>query len=218
MGKKNFSYKEFYEKHQIWINVVYILIATFVLLWLSVIFMKGWTKYGETAVIPKVIGLDYVEASDVLKSKGFNIEIDSIYDKTAQYGSVLDQSPKENEIVKYGRVVYLKINSFYPQLEIIDIDKLLHVSPIQAQNMLQALGFSNIKITEEVGDNDDEVINVKCNGRSILKSEKVPITSEITLIVTYNPNNVYVDSISVVTANESLLGSESDFDTELIEE
>ena len=127
---------------------------------------------------------------------------------------MLDQSPKENEIVKYGRVVYLKINSFYPQLEIIDIDKLLHVSPIQAQNMLQALGFSNIKISEEVGDNDDEVIDVKCNGRSISKNEKVPITSEIILTVTYNPNNVYVDSISVETANENLLEDES----ELIEE
>lgn len=201
MSKSKFSFKDFYEKRQVWIHLLLVAIVAVVLGWLSVLFMDFWTNHGRVEIVPNVVGLNYKNASDILEAKDFEVEIDSIYDKQAKYGQVLAQSPKANEVVKYGRTIYLKINSTYPEIVAINED-LLHVSSMQAQNMLVALGFSRIRINEIVGDNDDEVVDVRSNGRQITVGAKLPVTSEIVLTVTYTPTQkMYVDTLSVDMAN-----------------
>lgn len=198
---RNSSFGSLYDKYQVWIHLLLVVVVAMVLCWLSVLFMDFWTKHGKVEVVPNVVGLNYMNASDILEAKDFEVEIDSIYDKQAKYGQVLAQSPMANEVVKYGRVVYLKINSTYPENVEINED-LLHVSSMQAQNLLVALGFSRIKINEIVGDNDDEVVDVRCNGRQITVGTKLPVTSEIVLTVTYTPTQkMYVDTLSVDMAN-----------------
>lgn len=198
---KNSSFGTFYDKYQVWIHCFLVVVVAVVLGWLSVLFMDFWTKHGKIEIVPNVVGLNYMNASDILEAKDFEVEIDSIYDKQAKYGQVLAQSPKADEIVKYGRTIYLKINSTHPEVVEINED-LLHVSSMQAQNMLVALGFSRIKINEIIGDNDDEVVDVRCNGRQITVGTKLPVTSEIVLTVTYTPTEkMYVDTLSVDMAN-----------------
>lgn len=209
---KNSSFGKFYDKYQVWLHCMLVVFAAVVLGWLSVLFMDFWTNHGKVEVVPNVVGLNYVNASDILEAKDFEVEIDSIYDKQAKYGQVLAQSPKAEEVVKYGRTVYLKINSTHP--EVVEInEELLHVSSMQAQNMLVALGFSRIRINEIIGDNDDEVVEVKCNGRQVTVGTKLPVTAEIVLTVTYTPTEkMYIDTLSVDMANillkDSLLREE----------
>lgn len=203
MGKGNSSFKKFYDKHQIWINLLLIPIVGITLFWLTIQFMDFWTNHGKTAEMPKVVGLDFYKARDVLEANNFEVEVDSIYNTQVKYGEVLDQSPKEKEIVKYGRTVYLKINSFYPEMKEIR-EELLHISSIQATKILESLGITRIKIKTVIGDNDDEVIDVKYNGRRVTKGTKIPVTGEIELTVTDSPNNEGIDTISVETANEIL--------------
>lgn len=193
---------KFYRKYQVWINLLLVPIVAALLLWLTVKFLDIWTKHDKTAEMPCVVGLDFYKARDILEEQGFEVELDSIYDTQAKHGQVLDQSPNENEIVKYGRIVYLKINSFYPELKMVD-DKLLHISSIQSKKMLQAMGFENIVIDTIPGDNDDEVVEIKYNGRKLKKGEKAPVTAEVVLIVT-KANNSTLDSISIYDANAQI--------------
>ena len=203
MGKGNSSFKSFYDKHQIWINLLLIPVVGVTLCWLTIQFMDFWTNHGKTTEMPNVVGLDFYKARDVLEANNFEVEVDSIYNIQVKYGEVLDQSPKEKEIVKYGRTVYLKINSFYPEMKEIR-DELLHISSIQATKILESLGITRIKIKTVIGDNDDEVIDVKYNGRRVTKGTKIPVTGEVELTVTDCPNNEGIDTISVETANEIL--------------
>ncbi len=199
--------RTFYKKHQVWVNLLLILVIAVCLFGLTIKFLDVWTKHGKTAVMPNVIGLDFFNARDILEAQDFEIAIDSIYDLKAKHGQVLDQSPKEKEIVKYGRMVYLKINSFYPEMKVVD-DNLLHISSIQSMKMLQAMGFTKIKIYTIPGDNDDEVIDIKYNGRSLKNGEKTPVTADVVMIVTKS-NNAVVDSISMDDANSQILYRDS---------
>lgn len=203
MGKENTSFKKFYEKHQVWLNLLLVPIVALTLFWLTIQFLDYWTNHGKTTEMPNVVGLDYYKARDILESKKFEVEVDSIYNTQVKYGQVLDQSPKEKEVVKFGRTVYLKINSFYPEMKEIR-DDLLHISSIQATKILESMGITRIKIKTVVGDNDDEVIDVKYKGRRVTKGTKIPVTGEIELTVTDNPNNEGVDTISIEDANEIL--------------
>ena len=199
--------RKFYKKHQVWINLLIVPVVAVCLFWLTVKFLDVWTKHGKTAEMPNVTGLDFFKARDILEAQDFEIAIDSIYDLKAKHGQVLDQSPKEKETVKYGRTVYLKINSFYPEMKVVD-DKLLHISSIQSKKMLQAMGFTKIKIYTIPGDNDDEVIEIKYNGRRLKSGEKTPVTAEVVMIVTKS-NNAVVDSISMDDANSQILYRDS---------
>lgn len=203
MGKENTSFKKFYEKHQVWLNLLLAPIVALTLFWLTIQFLDYWTNHGKTTEMPNVVGLDYYKARDILESKKFEVEVDSIYNTQVKYGQVLDQSPKEKEVVKFGRTVYLKINSFYPEMKEIR-DDLLHISSIQATKILESMGITRIKIKTVVGDNDDEVIDIKYKGRRVTKGTKIPVTGEIELTVTDNPNNEGVDTISIEDANEIL--------------
>ena len=203
MGKENTSFKKFYEKHQVWLNLLLVPIVALTLFWLTIQFLDYWTNHGKTTEMPNVVGLDYYKARDILESKKFEVEVDSIYNTQVKYGQVLDQSPKEKEVVKFGRTVYLKINSFYPEMKEIR-DDLLHISSIQATKILESMGITRIKIKTVVGDNDDEVIDIKYKGRRVTKGTKIPVTGEIELTVTDNPNKEGVDTISIEDANEIL--------------
>lgn len=203
MGKENTSFKKFYEKYQVWLNLLLVPIVALSLFWITIQFLDYWTNHGKTTEMPNVVGLDYYKARDILESKKFEVEIDSIYNAQVEYGQVLDQSPKEKEVVKFGRTVYLKINSFYPEMKEIR-EELLHISSIQATKILESLGITRVKIKTVVGDNDDEVIDVKYKGRRVTKGTKIPVTGEIELTVTDNPNNEGVDTISIEDANEIL--------------
>ena len=199
MSKSKFSFKDFYEKHQVWLHCIFVMIAAFLVGWLSLIFMDIWTRHGETTTVPGVVGQNYEEACDLLESKDFKVEIDSIYDEEAAYGQVLAQSPIQGEEVKFGRTIYLKINSTHPQMVEFSED-IRHVSSINAKNILGELGFSNITIKTEAGENDDEVVEITSNGRPVRIGTKLPITSKIVLTVTFT-NKEEVDTMSVDDAN-----------------
>ncbi len=191
--------KKFYDICQVWINLLLMIVVVFGLFWTTVKFLDYWTNHGKTTEMPGVIDLDYYKARDILESKGFNIIVDSIYDTQAEYGQVLDQKPKAQEIVKHGRWVYLKINSFYPQMKEVDM-KLYDLSASEAKRRLEANGYTRVVIDTVAGENDEEVISIKYNGRKLGKGEKAPVTAEVVLTMT-QANDLGLDTISVEEAN-----------------
>lgn len=193
--------KKFYNVCQVWINLLLVPIVAVGLFWGTIKFLDYWTNHGKTTNMPNVVDLDFYKARDILETKGFEIIIDSIYDTNSKHGQVLDQTPKEGEEVKYGRIVYLKINSFYPQMK--EVLPIVHSSSFEARKKLEAYGYPRIIIDTVPGDNHDEVIEVKYNGRTLKPGEKAPITAEVRMVVVKGDFNS-LDSISVKEAKAQI--------------
>ncbi len=191
--------RKFYNICQVWINLLLVAAVSFGLFWGTIKFLDHWTNHGQTTEMPNVVDLDFNKARDILESKGFDILIDSIYNTQVKHGQVIDQKPVEGEIVKYGRTVYLKINSFYPQMKPVDAD-LVHLSSLEAKKKLEAYGFTRIVIDTIPGENDDEVVEIKYNGKKLAKGDSTPITAEVRMVVV-KADIFALDSMSVEEAN-----------------
>lgn len=190
MSKEKSLFKRFYNRYQVWINLMVLPVVAIIIFWLLIQFMDIWTHHGKTAIMPNIVKKDFYDAKNILESLGFDVEVDSIFDPRIRHGQVIDQSPKPKEVVKYGRTVYLKINSFFPEMKKVD-DKLLHISSVQAQKTLQSMGFTRIVIKYVEGGNNDEVVKIKYNGRVYKNGEKVPVTAEVELTVTKSKKAAY---------------------------
>ena len=62
MAKKKFSLsliKDFLKKHPIIANLLYIVLVTVLILWAVLIFLRSWTRHGETAIFPYVKHMSY---------------------------------------------------------------------------------------------------------------------------------------------------------------
>ena len=199
----------FYDRYQVWINLIIIPLVAVLIFWLLIQFMDYWTHHGETAKMPNVEKKNYYDALTILEDMGFEVEVDSIFDPQIKHGQVIDQSPKPNEVVKYGRTVYLKINSFFPEMKKVD-DKLLHISSVQAQKTLQSMGFTRIVVKYVNGANENEVVKIKYNGREYKKGEKVPVTAEVELTVTKGKEESYtVDEARRQVKNHEIQNADS---------
>ena len=99
----------------LWMNILFGLILVTVVLLLFLVSLNVITRHGNTLTIPSVTGKSFVEATKILESQGFDVELqDSLYNDTAAALSVLRQFPEADEVVKRNRTVYLTINRSVP--------------------------------------------------------------------------------------------------------
>ncbi len=210
MGKSDIKeYKDkiagLYRKHPILSNILFIILAAVVVGWLMMLFLDVWTIHGENRIIPDVKGLSYGTATEVLKKAGFSVEIsDSIYDEQAPAGNVVEQWPKEGAKVKPGRLVYLKINSFYPR-SITITDALTDISSRQAVSYLESLGIKDIRMVDVPGEYDDLVTGAKFNGIPLKIGSKIPVTATVTIEV----SRAYHDPYEDINEDSLLLATDS---------
>jgi eukaryotic-like serine/threonine-protein kinase len=69
------------------------------------------TKHGETIKVPEVVGQSADKATELLKTEGFNVEVeDSAYVDSLPPLTVLRQQPEGNFVVKVNRTIYLTLN------------------------------------------------------------------------------------------------------------
>ena len=154
-------------------------------------------RQGTATIVPSVRYLTVAEASDILSRKGFRCEvIDSLFNDRVAPGVVVEQTPDAESRVKEGRIIYLTINAFSPKK--VTMPSLIDGSARQAQAILRALGFDNVRIEYEPSPYKDLVLDVLCNGRQVESGEKIPMTSRITLIV--GMGDMPADSLSSETA------------------
>ena len=174
------------------IMVVAVILCTILIFWLD-----SYTRHGTATIVPSVRYLTVAEASDILSRKGFRCEvIDSLFNDRVAPGVVVEQTPDAESRVKEGRIIYLTINAFSPKK--VTMPSLIDGSARQAQAILRALGFDNVRIEYEPSPYKDLVLDVLCNGRQVESGEKIPMTSRITLIV--GMGDMPADSLSSETA------------------
>ena len=187
----------FFKQHPIIATRLEIMVVAVILCTILIFWLDSYTRHGTATIVPSVRYLTVAEASDILSRKGFRCEvIDSLFNDRVAPGVVVEQTPDAESRVKEGRIIYLTINAFSPKK--VTMPSLIDGSARQAQAILRALGFDNVRIEYEPSPYKDLVLDVLCNGRQVESGEKIPMTSRITLIV--GMGDMPADSLSSETA------------------
>jgi beta-lactam-binding protein with PASTA domain len=110
---------------------------------------------------------------EVLDSSKFFIEIPKY--------SIISQIPKGLELVKKNRKIYLNVN---PQnFQKVSLPNVIQITKRNAESILTALGFQvkEYSYIDDIG--KDMVLDVLHQGEKIFPGQKIPMNSELDLIL-----------------------------------
>ncbi|WP_044060116.1 PASTA domain-containing protein [Proteiniphilum acetatigenes] len=174
-------------------NLLMIIVCGVLLVVLALLLLNVYTRHGQNVVVPSLESLQIEEANTILRAKGLHAEIvDSIYQRDAVPGAIIDQRPKAGNKVKEGRAIYLTIYAKNPQM--IAIPELTDYSIRQASALLNSMGFTQLSIQEVPAEYSGLVVAVEYRGKRLAPEEKIPAGSALTLVVT---SGVLADSLRI---------------------
>lgn len=172
-------------KHPVLVNLLIIIAVAVIGVMIVYFSIALFTKHGQSDIVPGVENMSYTEAVSMLHEKGFRVDIrDSLYKDDVKPGYVIEQYPKANSVVKPGRKIFLYINAVHPKEVVIDDDNHPMEDALKSFSFrsgiakLEELGFKNIRVVKVLGDNDC-IVKVLANGRTVKKMQKVPVNAKI---------------------------------------
>ncbi len=202
-----------------WVNIVMMVLIIVAMPVGALYMLDSFTHHGEKIEVPNVLGKSLYDAETMLKDRGLvALVVDSVYDKSAPRGSVLEQSPKSGYEVKGGRMVYLTVNlKGEPMAQVPDV--VGHGSLREAVALLQSLGFKLTAHKPVLGRPKDLVLGVKQGTRDVHAGETIPRDRPLTLVIGGGEidSTMYEDEFDVEDDFEDVNIDEDgeDFDIEL---
>lgn len=202
-----------------WVNIVMMVLIIVAMPVGALYMLDSFTHHGEKIEVPNVLGKSLYDAETMLKDRGLvALVVDSMYDKSAPRGSVLEQSPKSGYEVKGGRMVYLTVNlKGEPMAQVPDV--VGHGSLREAVALLQSLGFKLTAHKPVLGRPKDLVLGVKQGTRDVHAGETIPRDRPLTLVIGGGEidSTMYEDEFDVEDDFEDVNIDEDgeDFDIEL---
>jgi beta-lactam-binding protein with PASTA domain len=160
-----------------------IIAVSSILAFLIIIFflLRVYTRHGESLAVPELKGMRVENAIELLKSKGLDYQIDSVYQIDKTPGTVILQDPDPNTNVKTNRTIYLTIiTSQTPNVGLPDI---VEKTFLEVQAILNSSG---LKVGDTIYRSDiarDRVLDVLFAGQSIRKGEPIPKGSRVNLVL-----------------------------------
>ena len=151
---KNQSFFQKLMSHPITRHLLIIVSIMVVLVGVSYIAMSVGTRHNARRVVPNFEGVLIDDAIRTAESRDLEIIInDSLHVPTYPGGTVLDQLPNGNVVVKPGRKVYVTINSYRQRM--VSVPFVAGRSLRQAINMLEAVGLEveSIDYVEDIATN-----------------------------------------------------------------
>lgn len=199
----------FYGKHPVISHIIIIVAVALLLVWFAMIFLNVWTHHGSTSTVPQVRNMSYATAAELLRDCHLGIEIsDSVYDRNAAPGTVLESWPHAGAVVKRGRQVYVTITAFSPKMVRLTMP-VTGVSSRQAISYLRGLGITGIRIVNVPSQYPDLVESAKVDGRLLRPDSEIPVTATVTLEVGSAPEidetsalDAAIDSVATETFGE----------------
>lgn len=179
-AKKKTSSDRF--KNSIVRNILLMIVLGVALLISTLVFLHIYTRQNNSVFVPQVKGLQLKEAKVLLKSNGLNYVVnDSIYNKDAIPGAIIEQVPAADSSTKEGRKVFLTIYSSNPPKRV--IPRLVDYSLRQAEALLTSMGFEQLTIEQTPSEYDDLVEAIVYRGRKLQPQDSIPIGSHLTIVV-----------------------------------
>ncbi len=174
-------FKLFIHKYFI-LNFFISLLVIYFLFWGIVSSLKWYTNHGETVQVPNLRGMKIEEIVSLLESHDLEYEvIDSVFENTFPKGTIVEQSPEPNSLVKHNRKIYLTVNALSVQL--VELPELEDVSYMEAEARLKTNGLRVGQTIQQPADCEGCVLQLRWNGKTMGTGSKVPKNSKIDLII-----------------------------------
>lgn len=91
-------------------SLIFIGVLIFLMFLMNNVIMPWYVKHSDTVKVPKITGMNFVEAKKIVEDGGLEIKQGEVkYDENIPIGQILDQNPPADETVKYGRRIYVTI-------------------------------------------------------------------------------------------------------------
>ena len=181
MGKLSFlKQKKFY------IHLLIIIALCFIILWLTIKMLGVYTRHGKVVPMPDFSGLTTEQVEQQYGKDYHFILIDSIYSKTEQPGSIVQQDPLPGSKVKRGRNVYYIIVAKTPEKT--TMPNLNNLSLRQAIVLLESSGLTVKELIYQEHFARNAICEQRYNGQVIKPGTELYKGSAITLYVGYGPD------------------------------
>ena len=158
------------------------IILTLVILLFVFQFLRGYTRHGETQVLPDFIGKTVESAEMSVHGELYSFVItDSIYDMDLMPGSIVKQNPSPTSRVKEGRKIYVTVVAMMPELTVMPVLKDLTLRQAVASMRTSGLRVGMLLFTESIADN--AVLGHYYAGDTIVPGTELKKGSKIDLMV-----------------------------------
>ena len=149
---------------------------------LFVVFVRGYTKHGESITVPDVRGKTYDEASRILQKSKLEFRIsDSSYVENKPPLAIIDQTPVANSKVKEYRTIYLTVNArSAPEVKMPDLKD---ASLKQATMILESYGMKIGQLVYKPDLAKNVVLDQQFEGHSIIPGTVIKKGSVIDLVL-----------------------------------
>jgi beta-lactam-binding protein with PASTA domain len=196
--------KTFCNKHPYLSNILIAVLSILVLVVLTSIFLRVFTRHGQANTVPDFTGLNIAEAKQLADKHKLVLEItDSVNIATRPLGTVFRQIPPAEAKVKQGRRILLVINATQPRM--IEMPNVVGYSLRQAKTVLVASGLhvGRLDYVEDMATNN--VLGQRCGGRPVPPGTSLPADSQIELVVgkNYTSESTFVPLLTGYTAMEA---------------
>ena len=188
---------KFITKGGFFVNLIIALLLLGLIVFLFFNSLDWITHHDDEVTVPSVTGKNIAEATQILQSKGFDVEVvDSVYIDTAAKASIIRQSPDAEAVVKKNRTIYLTVNRTLAPM--VDMPDLRGFSFQSAQMYLQSLSLRLGDTTYRPDIARNSVLEQQLNGKLIAPGTKVSMGSNINLVLGDGVGNVLMNVPNVV--------------------
>ena len=178
-------------------NILLAFIVIVILIFLTLWWLNGYTRHGESVEIPNVKGFTIERAEPFFQTNNLNYQIvDSVFNRDATPGTIVETIPPIGTKVKEGRTIYVTLNSFSSQLLV--VPEVADYSQRQAIAILKSIGFENVQIKLVPGTYRDLVLGLEKQGVLLKAGERVPITAPLTLLVSSGEEEIIFSEDSLI--------------------
>ena len=160
--------------------------------------LRTYTQHGVEVEVNDVRGMVLAEAEPLLAAEGLVlVVIDSTYSEKVPFGTIVEQDPKPFSHAKHGRAVYVTINATTKRQ--VTMPNLQDMSYRQAETTLRGMGLEVDTVYDyEPSAFRDLVLDVKRDGQSVLPGDKLPVGTQVRLVVGFGRGTEEVEVPSVI--------------------
>lgn len=161
------------------------------------IFIPSWLHVDDTAV-PKVVGMDYHKARDILKKQNFDVKSEEATNDKYDKGKVARQDPAAKTKVKEGSTVHVSVST---GPEKITLENYAGKDKDSVKLLLKEFDFKKVDFVPE--HNDDYLEDTVFKQDPEPDTEVIPAKTELTLTYSQGPETTEVPDLSGSTREEA---------------
>jgi len=210
MSTKNTSFFgnfiRFFISKKFLLNIAIAFAVLLLILFSTIIFLRSFTNHGQQYYTPDFSGLTIDQSLELAKEKKVRIEIvDSVFDAPGARGTIVDQTPPPDFLIKENRTIFLTLKAYTPKK--VEMPDLRNISLVQAKSEIETYGLLISELEYKPSKFENLVIEQKVDGEIVLPGTMLDAGTEITLVIgkSEDGTKTAVPDLIGLTKNEATL-------------